>query len=234
MNIGILEERPPYVSFERRAIEQRRPGPPEGDAGVFYIDVDYVKITPQGSKDVIEKPVQDWFKYLNKMVQDRRYNPKWLEAFQGAHKAWKEQHEVPLNGFAIKNWPVATPREVKMLADLRIHTVEDLAQASEEALGRIGMGARSLKQRASDWITAQTSTAPLVSQLDSLRVVNEELTRKVEELTKENKQLGAELQQFRLHERGIKQPVGSPSLDDRLAAAQGTAGPDFVEEFTKL
>lgn len=207
MSVGLMEDRPPYVTFERRSVEKRKPAPPEGDGSVFYEDVDFVIVTPAGTKDVFIREVAGWFEYLQMVVNQKRYNPKWLVGFQDMYATWKKTNEVPLNGWPVKNWPVATPSEIKRLADARVMTVEDCAQMSEEAIGRVGMGARSLKQRAIDFLEAQAGTGPLVSRMDALTQRNAELTRQNELLTAENRRLSKELETYTLRERGIQQPV---------------------------
>lgn len=227
--MGVMEERPPFVQFERRPIEKRGP-PPEG--AIFYEDVDFAVITPQGTKDMIEKRVDDWFAYLATMVGQNRYNPDWLKGFQGAYQQWKQGLEMPLNGSAIKNWPAVTPSEIKRLSTINIHTIEDLANMPEEGIAHIGPGGRSLRTRAQDWLTAQKDTAPLVVQLDSMRILcaqletdNKRLQERIEALQSENRAL-ATIQ----HQQAV---TGGPSLEDRLAAAQAAQGADPGEEILR-
>lgn len=219
--IGIMEERPPFVRFERRASERRHLGPPAGDGTVFYVDVDYAIITPMGTKEVVEKPVKDWFAYLQQMVDMRRYNPAWLSGFKDRYEAWTKQQEILPDGFPISNWPVATASEVRKLKEMHILTVEDLAALPEEGINRLGMGGRSLKQRAVDWVTGQKNTAPLISKLDSLTVTVEQLTKRIEDLTKENLMLKSRVEQ----PGEVQQPRGD--LQTRLEVARANQDIDF-------
>ena len=233
MQPGVMEERPPFVTFERRAVMKYRLAPPAGDGTPYYEDIDFAIITPQGSKDKIEKEVLAWFSYLEVMTKDRRYNPEWLKAFKAMYQAWKEERTIPLNGHPIMNWPVASPAEMKRCTELHLMTVEDLAAANEEAISRLGMGGRSLKQRAVDWITAQKGTAPLISALDAARITLETTTRKLEDLQAENRDLKAQNEQYRMREVGVQMiqsppPTSLAPLEDRLAAAQAAVGADDV------
>ena len=230
MLLGAMEERPPFVRFERRPVEKRQLAPPDGDGSVYYVDTDFAIITPQGTKNVVEKQVDDWFAYLSQMVVQQRYNPEWLKAFRGAYGEWKNGQDITLNGSPLKNWPAITVSEIRKLADLHIYSIEDLASATEETLERLGMGGRSLRSRAQDWMTAKTGTAPLITELDALRVSNIELTREVASLRMQMGQLVAENEALR---RKPEETAARPSLEDRLAAAQA-ALPAEEDVLTKL
>ncbi len=215
-----LEARPPYIRFERRPIERRKSAAEGGE--VFYVDVDFALVTAHGSRDTTEKVVAEWFPYLKEMVRQGQFPAPWLVAYKEAFEAWKNDQEPPLHGTSIKMWPAATPSEVKILLDLRCLTIEDLAQANEELLTRIGMGARSLKQRAQDWLTAKGGHAPLVAQLDSLRHVVGGLENQLAALKEQNAALQIQLAQKSVV---ISNAIhdGLPPIEDRLAQAQASA-----------
>ena len=63
----VAEARPPYVTFEAVAVEDRAASI---EAGYYKTrDVDFAFITPQGSKDRIERNVKDWFEQLEQQCQ---------------------------------------------------------------------------------------------------------------------------------------------------------------------
>jgi hypothetical protein len=213
---SILAPRPPYITFERRAVEKRKLIE-EGGAS-YYVDVDFALVTPQGSKDILEKIVDEWFPRLADECRQGRFNPAWLNAYKESYTAWKNDQEPPLNGMSIKLWPGASPAEIKQLVAVRVLTVEDLAAANEEMLNRIGMGARSLKQRAVDWLTGKNGQGPLIEQLDGMRQQNESLQARLAALTAQVEGL-----QTMLNSRPEQQqqaPAVRP-LEDRLADSQG-------------
>lgn len=193
MQIGVKEERPPYVQFETRAVEDRAQST---NAQLAYKNVDYVIITPQGSKDRIERVVDDWFKYLKSQVEQQRFRQDWLQAYKTAYQAWKEDREPPLNGSAITTWPAATPAQVKLLLDLRLRTVEDLAAANEETVNRLGMGGRALVMKAQEWLRSSKDTAPALEELTRLRIDYESMKATNDELRAANQLLQSQLQQF--------------------------------------
>ena len=72
------------MRFEVRAVEKR-----DAIGTRTFIDTDFALITPQGSRGVVEKVVEEWFAQLEKSVEDGRFNPLWLDAFRSYHAKWK-------------------------------------------------------------------------------------------------------------------------------------------------
>lgn len=171
--IAQAEARPPYVSFEVRAVEDRAASI---EAGHYVAkNVDFALITPMGSKDRIERIAEEWLGQISIDMQSGRIPREWVTAFKEGYKAWKEGLDLPETGTPIEAWPIANPAQIKNLRAMHVRTVEDLAAANEETLSRIGMGGRGLKQRAQDWLTSATGAGKLTEQLNAFRVENESL-----------------------------------------------------------
>lgn len=174
-NVGIMEARPPYIRFERRAQEAR------DEQGLRrYVDQDFALVTAHGSKDTVEKIVAEWFPRLREEVRQQRFDPRWLAHYEASYAAWKSGEDMPVDGLSVKLWPAASAAEVKVLLQANCFTVELLAEANEEMIHRLGMGGRSLKQRAVDWMKGMTGHAPLVAQLDTLRQTNASLQSRLQ------------------------------------------------------
>lgn len=190
--IKIAEARPPYVTFEFRAEEDRAASIEAG----HYVskDVPFVLVTPMGSKDRHESPADEWFARREQDTAEGRFPREWLSAFKGAFAEWKAGREIPLNGTSVANWPVASPSQVKMLLDLKVRTVEDLAEANEETLNRLGMGGRTLKQKAQDWLASASDMGKVSEQLAGLRADNEALKQRNEQLEKQLREVIPQLE----------------------------------------
>lgn len=189
---------PPHIEFDSRSVEKRKTV--EEGGAIYYEMQDVIIVTPSGSKDRIERVWAEYEPYLVRMVKDGHFPRAWLDEYRGSYKEWKETGAVSIKGTPIKNWPVATNGEVLALAQAKIYSVEELAEANESALQRVGMGARSLKQRAQDWVVAQKGTAPLVAQLDAMR----QTLARLEEANRSQADQIRQLQQ-------IRQPAGQPT-----------------------
>lgn len=190
MQPSTQQDRPPYVTFEVRAEEDRTASIEQG----MYMtkDVDFAFVTPAGSKDRIERRVDEWFANLDQQVREGRFPAEWLKSYRDAHKAWKEDREMPDNGHSIRNWPVASPAQVKHLLDLHIRTVEDLANANEETIHRLGMGGRNLKQHAVDWLNS-ANAGKVSGEMSVLRESNAALASRNETLETQMKELQAQV-----------------------------------------
>ena len=145
-----LEERPCFVQFETRAIEDRSQVFENGRLG--FKDVIYIQVTQPGGKEVFEDVAEKWLKKQEVKVKRGDLPAQILESYKAVFKAFKEGQELPVNGTAIKGWQVISPAQQKAIIAVGIRTVEDLAQATEEAIAAIGMGARDSKQKAQTWL----------------------------------------------------------------------------------
>jgi len=192
MSIAVAEARPPFVTFEVRAEEDRAK---TIETGIYAVkNVDYAIITPQGSKDRIERKVDEWFPQLEQQVREERFSTVWLDGFKSRYRIWKETNEIPENGHPIVNWPAASPAQVKTLLAGGVRTIEDLAVANEEVLARLGMGARALKNRAVEWMAAAKNGGAQAEEIAALKQQNEDLLLRVQSMTEQLEKLAPLLQ----------------------------------------
>lgn len=160
MQIAETKDRPAYVRFERRPIEDRAASEAKGSH--VSKDVDFAVVTPVGTKDEIIKLVSDWMPDLKQKVKEGRLPAQHEEFYVRSYEAWKKNEELPVEGTAIKGWQVISPAQQANILAANVRTVEDLAQASGEALGRIGMGGIELKQKAEAWLKASKDVGVVV------------------------------------------------------------------------
>lgn len=183
------DARPPYVTFEVRGEEDRSASI---EAGHFVAkDVVYAIITPQGSKDRIERLAKDWLENMQAEVQSGRFPAEWLTRFKEMYKAWEEGRELPLSGTSVTQWPAASPAQVKQLQTVHIRTVEDLATCNEETLNRLGMGGRALKQKAVEWLAASKNVGKVAEEMASLKTLNAGLLERNSQLEAQLRDLSA-------------------------------------------
>lgn len=186
------EARPPFVTFEVRAIEDRTESLAQG----HYVpkDVYFAIITPAGSKDRIEKVAEDWLKDLEEGVRQERFSAEWLRQYRKAFEGWVETRQMPEFGTSVMNWPALSPAQVRILQDSNLLTIESVAEANEESIQRMGMGGRALKSRAQAWLDSIGTTGKVSAQLDELRAQVERLTLRDTEREEELRKLQEENQ----------------------------------------
>lgn len=171
-------DRPPYVTFERRPVEDRQASIAAG----HYVsqDLDIAVITRPGSRDTLEKPAEVWLKDLAEKVRKQEFPRQWYDAFLASYNAWKSGEELPTQGTPIRGWPVLSPATMKDLLAAGIRTVEDLAALPESEFSVIGTGALSLKAKARAWLDSAEDKGKVVEQVTALT----EQVRQLVELTK--------------------------------------------------
>lgn len=182
-----LKDRPPYVTFEMKPVENREKSLAQGMT--VYDDVPFVLITPQGSRDQIERQADEWFAQQRQHVANGRMPAAWLSAFEAAFKAWKNDEEPPVNGTHISQWPGLPKSQYEALRQLRILTVQDVAAMNEEAIARIGMGARALKDKATAFLEAANGPGKLSEETNALRVRVAEQDAIIKDLAEKVRQL---------------------------------------------
>jgi hypothetical protein len=161
------KELPPYVVFETRAFEDPVAS---REAGHYVaVDVDVALIVPRGSRDRVMKKVHEWLPQVEVQVSEGRIPPEWLNAYRNGYRAWKEGQEAPIDGTDIKNWPVIGPAQLKMLQEWHVRSVEELANANEELLRRVGMGARELQNKARAWLCSANDVGKVTEQLAQMQ-----------------------------------------------------------------
>jgi hypothetical protein len=204
-----LEDRPPYVTFETRSIEDREATIQEG----HYVgrDVDYAIITPAGSKDRIERVVSEWFTQLEENVRAERVPAEWVKHFRSVYDDFKAGREAVLNGTSILDWPGLSPSQVKTLQSLRLMTIEDVSVMNEESISRLGMGGRALKQRAVDYLAAANNVGKVAEVASALRVQTETLEERNRQLEEQNRLLKAQLEAMQSGGQAFHAPAASPS-----------------------
>jgi hypothetical protein len=106
----------------------------------------------------------------------------WLHEWKEKYTRWKAGQEIPEEGTPIKGWTLVPGSIQKMLIDLGIRTVEALANANDEALSRIGIGAIQFKRRAQAWVKEHKEKEGPAIEIASLQQQNDELNKTVQSL----------------------------------------------------
>lgn len=174
------KDRPAYVRFERRPVEDREATNREGR----YVakDLDFALVTPPYSKDCVEHEVKQWFENLKSNVKNDRIPISWLEQYTEAYRRWQNGQEMPLNGTPILGWGVISPAHQQNLISARVMTVEDLANANDEGVRRIGMGAMDMREKARAWLKSMNDHGGVAIKIAALEADNKALRDNVHTL----------------------------------------------------
>jgi len=198
----------PYVRFERRAVENVAKSREEGR--YVGVDIDFVNVTPPGSKDVWTNKVSIWLDQLDKDKRDGRIPPEWVDKYSKAYQAWQSGQELPLEGTPIRGWGVISPAQQEALIRLNILTVEVLSSINDEGLRRIGMGAVDMRNKADAWLKQLSKAGKPTLEIASLKKENSELRTTVETLEKRLEEMAVAVKQ--LTARPITESIDSDDL----------------------
>lgn len=187
-------DRPPYVMFERRPVEDRT----ESSKAGHYVskDVDFAIITRPGSRDTVEKEAVPWLAELDTRVRAKSIPANWAQAFRESYNAWKKGEELPENGTPIKGWQMLGPAAQKDLIQAGVRTVEDLANLPDGEIGQLGTGGISLKQKATAWLAAAKDTGKAAAQIADLSAKVTQLVELSTQQAQEIKALRAQIPTF--------------------------------------
>lgn len=164
--ISLMPQRPPYVVFEQRAIEDRNASIAAG--GLVMRDVDFVIVRQQGSRDTVEKNALEWLADIDRLAVTGNYPGEWARHFRDKFNAYKAGQAEPELGLSVRHWPSLSKAQAENLIAVGARTVEDVAAMNEQALQRYGMGARELKQKAQAYLESRDANKS-AEQITALR-----------------------------------------------------------------
>lgn len=186
------DPRPPYVRFEDRAVEDRTASIEKGH--LVHKSVHFAIITPPGSRDQIEKEASQWLEDTARAVKDGRFPETWLMHFQRQYEAFKEGLELPEDGTPIRTWGAINRATAENILAANIRTVEDLAEANDQALSMIGIGAQTLKQRAKAYLQTIEKNGKPAEKIAALEIQVASLQKSIEDRDTRISELEAQVQ----------------------------------------
>ena len=195
METTMADDRRPYVYFETVPVEDRAA---TTAAGVYMTrDEDFIVLIPHGSegKTELREKYVDWIAKIKSQlgpvrasndpgtpyIVESRFPREWLDAIEKGYEAWKRGEELPVEGTPLKQWAVLPPAMLKNLISNHIYTIEQLANASDEAINPVGMGARMFRNKAEEWIklNKEDERNKIAGEITALRAQNAQLMEQV-------------------------------------------------------
>jgi hypothetical protein len=183
-----VQEKPPFVTFEREAVEDRAQTIATGKYSTK--DVAFARVTRPGSRDTLVVEAENWLKQLTDRAKQGLCPETWPPHFKLMFEQWKSGEEPPVTGTAIKGWQMLSPAAQKLVIQAGFRTVEDVAAAGDAELAAIGMGAVEIRNKARAWLEAADGPGKLAAKLDALQV-------QLGQLLETNKAQAAELARYK-------------------------------------
>jgi hypothetical protein len=177
----IKTERPPFVRFDYQEYGTDREASEKAGRPIPRT-IPFAFITPHGSKDVVERPAEEWLQQVREKAIAGNFNPDWAQRFRMQYDEWMKGNELPRDGCPVKTWVAVNREQINRLLALGITTVEDLAQYPDSSLGMVGLDGRYLRDLAKTWLTECTDKGVNVRRLAELEQENITLKEAVERL----------------------------------------------------
>jgi hypothetical protein len=112
----------------------------------------------------------------------QRHDPAVYEAIKPAYDAWKKGEAEPINGTPVDNWPSVTNKMAQHLKMNGLRSVEDLAEATDPDMDRLGMGSRALREKARAYVVLKSGDAKSAGLVFEQKQQIEALMARVKEL----------------------------------------------------
>lgn len=172
----------PYVRFTSDVKETR-----DAEGHIQRAMVYMAHITPAGGKDEVVKNAEEWLAELRRKGETRgpfdaaanEYS-RWHEAFSKMFEQFKAGEELTTAGTPLRACLAFMKTEIAACEAARVLSLEDLAGANEEALQRIGIGARALKDKAAKLLEKQPNEK-MAEEVAALRAENASLKERIEQ-----------------------------------------------------
>lgn len=206
----IFDKRPPFVRFEEREMGLNAEATAKEGRPVPRVVI-MACITPHGSKDVFEKPADDWLEGVKQKTLRGEYQTEWYNHFKLQYEEWKKGNELPREGTPVKTWAMCTREAANRLIAVGITTVEDLAEFPDSNLSVIGMDGRYLRDMARGWINEAKDKGANAKALADANVRIEQLQATVAAQNERITRLAARLEEGEEPRRGPGRPRKSDS-----------------------
>lgn len=153
-----------WVQFSTKAVQNNYETQAQGRP--IFRDELWIEIrTPGNSLNIIERPAEDF---------DKVKFPRQWAYFQQTHSQDGQNSGTPL-----AQWPFLRPSQIEELKALNFRSVEQIAFASDEQIGRVGMVAGvaplAFRERAKLYLEGARDNAHAVKQAEENKALKERL-----------------------------------------------------------
>lgn len=176
-----------YPGKRYNEFRSKETGKPEFDLLPFI-----KKCNPGDPTNIIERPAND---------QDKDEWPQQWAAFE------RRTSYRPETGTPIEDWPRLDVATVSKLKALEFHTVEQLAESSDQQCQRIGMGCFELRTKAAAYVKAAKDSSLVQKQAEELALRDQQIA----DLQATVLRLGSQLEAIQTMQGGeVKRGPGRP------------------------
>lgn len=199
----IMEDNPPLLRFEEAVIQNKDLSIKEGrfvasrvlkvfvrGHGDTKSEVPHVAVRYKDDGEILDTP---WIKNLRERHHNMQISENYLKYCERSLKQWQENHTVTIDGTPIETWSGLNKLEVERLKSINIHSIEALAEMTEDAMQAYGLGARGLKDRAKSYLSTPRDHEKAAEMLAAMEVKSKAQDEQLAVMQETIKNLQAEL-----------------------------------------
>jgi hypothetical protein len=152
-----------YVQFEEKPVLNTFRTEEEG--APTYDNVTFIEVMTPGSKN----------KHIERIFDEKS---EWIKRFPTQWAAFKSEREQVPDGLPLTEWSVITKTEAMNLKGRNIHTVEQLAEVTDQNIALLDLGGRNLRNRAKAFLEMKVDASTLnklMARIESLELSNKML-----------------------------------------------------------
>lgn len=145
------------------------------DGQGHYREVEWVEYAKKGTNGATT---------VEKVSRMMKGDPILWNVIKPAYDHWKTGQQEPVDGTPLSVWPGVSTSQAEHLKLLHLRSVEDVAQANDATLERVGMGARALREKARAFVQAKQGQAVVADAMAAKDAQIAALTERLADLSK--------------------------------------------------
>jgi len=190
LNVPVsFDKRAPFVRFEEREYGINLEASTSAGRPVPKVEV-MACITASGSKDVHEKPAQQWLDEKRALAVKGEYPLEWVDMFARQFEQYLKGNELPRDGTPLKTWQMLTKDQINRCLANSVTTVEDLEMIPDSGLHMLGLDGRAMRDMARSWIKEGKEKGSVAKELADANVRISMLEQRIDSLLKQGESLG--------------------------------------------
>jgi len=186
---GITKE---LVEREKTSIVERKIQKEDENGEIYFETLTQPETKIVTEPQYIYTETTPWLDKIKSDLRHGRISQNYYDYCIRHFKSWEAKGETPIDGIPIIEWTMISEMHKKKCLDIGINTVQRLAEATEEALANIGMGARDIKKKAIAYLDSSNDIGAAAAKIAALELeleskakqsqTNSDLQNKIAEL----------------------------------------------------
>ena len=169
-------------------------GKPIVENGVTKMEEKHIVSVVVSRNSQIEMSVEHFFFNLEADARTLRTekSDKTVEFFRDQYERWKKGLAPKIDGIPIEDWPYLTSGQITQFKQLGLHTVEQVADPTEDVCNKIVSG-RDIQRRAKAFIDNIRGPEAMARQMMDLRAELKALREENTEIRKKSEAVATEI-----------------------------------------